>query len=458
MSSNMALRYYLPKTVLEVAADVRYVVVYDSAGGHLEPRVDLRVTPRVAPDRTAGCRTTLDSGVLEAGSLGVRLSPDGLIEALGSHLPGWDAAGGPGRTSGRSGVGFVARTLEDDAAQAAELARRATWTRPGALRTAFNKAHPRTAALICDLSARAEQFLAGMRMGDGPAEVKEFGSALAVVERELAAADRMRREWIAAQGFDLRAGTWQLDLADVALLPGSDLPTTLPGGTLPGGTLPGGTTVGEAPATVLARDYGVLIALLDPDRPDAAAAPAAPGTPGETYVRVDELLLRQPRPVTVAVYLRAAAGVGDPDAGPRTDGDWTRDDALTQYLDVVDRHSPLHAVGPQGQLTHDRTLNVTFYPGGQVRTFGVSSAASASASAPVGAVHGLPDGFGDPAEGTFPSRSDVAAAALEAARLQLALLQASDEFTRLAATHAHGGELTNLEQDTRFAAMRSGRG
>jgi hypothetical protein len=452
MSSTMALRYYLPKTVLDVNADVGFVVVYDSAGGHLEPRVDIRVTPRVAPDRSARCRTTLEAGVLEAGSLGVRLSPDGLIEAVGSHVPGCGGAGSyPGGAPGRSSVGASVRTLDEEAGQAAELALRSTWTRPGALRTAFNKAHPRTAALICDLSARAEQFLAGMRMGDGPAEVEEFGSALAVVERELAAADRMRREWIAAQGFDVRAGSWQVDLADVVLLPGSDLPATLAGDTLPGTTV-GDATAGAGPATVLARDYGVLIALLDPDRPDAAGAPGTPG--GETYARVDELLLRQPRPVTVAVYLRAPAGVGVPGTGPRTDGDWTRDDALTQYLDVVDGRSTLHAVGPEGHLTSDRALNVTFYPSGQVRTFGVSS----SASAAVGAMHGLPGGAAGQADGAFPSRSDVAAAALEAARLQLALLQASDEFTRLAATHAHGGELATLEQDTRFAALRSRRG
>jgi Arc/MetJ-type ribon-helix-helix transcriptional regulator len=73
-------------------------------------------------------------------------------------------------------------------------------------------------------------------------------------------------------------------------------------------------------------------------------------------------------------------------------------------------------------------------------------------------MHGLPGGAAGQADGAFPSRSDVAAAALEAARLQLALLQASDEFTRLAATHAHGGELATLEQDTRFAALRSRRG
>jgi hypothetical protein len=461
MSSTMALRYYLPKTVLDVNADVRFVVVYDSAGGHLEPRVDIRVTPRVAPDRSARCRTTLEAGVLEAGSLGVRLSPDGLIEAVGSHVPGCGAGSGPIAAPGRSSVGSSVRTLDEEAGQAAELARRSTWTRPGALRTAFNQAHPRTAALICDLSARAEQFLAGMRMGDGPAEVEEFGSALAVVERELAAADRMRREWIAAQGFDVRAGSWQVDLADVALLPGSELPATLPGDTLPGTTVgiatagtTAGTTAGAGPATVLARDYGVLIALLDPDRPDAAGAPASGASGVETYARVDELLLRQPRPVTVAVYLRAPAGVGVPGTGPRTDGDWTRDDALTQYLDVVDGRSTLHAVGPEGHLTSDRALNVTFYPSGQVRTFGVSS----SASAAVGAMHGLPGGTAGQADGAVPSRSDVAAAALEAARLQLALLQASDEFTRLAATHAHGGELATLEQDTRFAALRSRRG
>jgi hypothetical protein len=219
MSSNAALRYYLPKTLLQVAAHVRYVVAVDGAGGHLEPRVEAVITPRVVPDRSARCSITLDGGVLESASLGVQLTPDGLIESVGSpgHTLLRGAVGTGAAASGRSSSG-TARPAADSAAEQADLANRAAWTRPGSLRAAFDRTHPRTAALIADLSARAEQFLAGMRMGDGPAEVETFGSALAVVERELAAADRLRREWIAAQGFEVRAGTWEFELGDAVAL------------------------------------------------------------------------------------------------------------------------------------------------------------------------------------------------------------------------------------------------
>jgi hypothetical protein len=326
----------------------------------------------------------------------------------------------------------------------AELAHRATWTRPGALRDAFNHAHPRTAALIADLSARAEQFLAGMRMGDGPAEVEVFGSALVVVERELAAADRMRREWVAAQGFDVRDGRFEVDLADAVTVV-EPLPDRLPADTV---VAPGG-------AEQLAGNYGLLVAVADPERADAGTATGAPGAGisgvgREGYDRVDELLVRQARPVTVAVYRRAPAVVSVPGTAAKADGEWLRDDALTQYLDAVDAGSPVDVVAPQSHLGGDRMQNVSFYPSGSVRTFGVFSAAVPGAAVPPVAGEAFL-----PARAGAPSRSDVAAAALEAAQLQLALLQASDEFTRLAATHAHGGELATLEQDARFAALRS---
>ncbi|HET9657145.1 MAG TPA: hypothetical protein VFP72_17465 [Kineosporiaceae bacterium] len=431
MSSNSALRYYLPKTVLDVAAQVRYVVVVDSAGGHLEPRVDVRLTSRVVPDRTARCTTTLDSGILESGSLGVELTPEGLVDAVGSHVQAIRPAF-TGVPATRSSLG-PARSGES-AQPPADLGIRAGWTRAGALRVAFDRSHPRTAALISDLSARAEQFLAGMRMGDGPAEVETFGSALAVVERELAAADRLRREWIAAQGFDVRAGHWQVDLADAVPL-AEPLPDRLPADTAP-----------AAGAAALARDYGVLLAVADPERdiPDGAAAGP------EGYHRVDELLIRQVRPVVVAVYRRAPAGI---EGEPETSGEWVLDPVLTSHVEAVDGHSRLDVVAPQGHFGADRALHVSFYPSGSVRTFGVSSAPVLPATAGMA----VEEAAGRETTG-LPTRADVAAAALEAARLQLALLQSSDEFTRLAATHAHGGELATLEQDARFAALRSRRG
>jgi hypothetical protein len=437
MSSNVALRYYLPKTVLEVSAQVRYVVVFDSVGGHLEPRVDVRVVPLVVPDRTARCCTTLDAGVLESASLGVQLTPEGLIDAVGSHVTGHAGCRCGTTGLGRTSAGSAPRTAETDNEEAAELAHRAAWTRPGSLRTAFNKTHPRTNALIADLSARAEQFLAGMRMGDGPAEVEMFGSALAVVERELAAADRMRREWIAAQGFGVRSGQWQVDLGS-AVTVAEPLPETLPGD----------TPVAGGPVALLARDYGVLIAVADPERSEPA-----PTIGDEEYQRVDELLLRQARPVTVAAYRRTPVGIGAAGDVAAVDGEWILDRALTQHLETVDARSLVHAMGPEGHLGNDRALNVTFYPSGSVRTFGVAATATV---APSGGGLVTPAGeTGGATGGMIPSQSAVAAAALDAARLQLALLQASDEFTRLAATHAHGGELATLEQDARFAALRA---
>lgn len=444
MSSNVALRYYLPKTVFDVAASVRYVVVYDKIGGHLEPRADIAVVPKVVPDRAARCRTTLDAGVLNSASFGVQLTAEGLIDAVGTHLVCHGGSGGAGALAGWVSTGARPRGQETEAAENAELAHRATWTRLGALRDAFNHTHPRTAALIADLSARAEQFLAGMRMGDGPAEVEVFGSGLAVVERELAAADRMRREWIAAQGFDVRSGQFQVDLAD-AVAVSEPLPERLPGD----------TDVVPGPAQLLARDYGLLIAAADPvpDPDRAGTGPGGSAVGDQGYERVDEVLLRRARPVTVTAYRRAPAAVGGPGPAMNADDDWVRDDALTQHLEAVDAGSAVDIIGPQSHLGGDQVLNMSFYPSGSVRTFGVSSAVPAGTVAT-----SLGGKAAAPAETSLPSRSDVVAAALEAARLQLALLQASDEFARLAATHAYGGELAILEQDARFAALRSLRG
>jgi hypothetical protein len=195
---------------------------------------------------------------------------------------------------------------------------------------------------------------------------------------------------------------------------------------------------------VLARDYGVLLAVADPDLPAQHAGAAALGPEG--LHRVDELLLRQARPITVAVYRRPPAGLA---GGAEAPAEWVLDEALTLHVEAVDAASELDVVGPRGHHGGDRNVHVSFYPSGSVRTFGVSSSA---VPAPPGSTTENRPGRDD---GGAPTRGDVAAAALESARLQLALLQASDEFTRLAATHAHGGELAALEQDARFAALRS---
>lgn len=434
MSSFVPLRYYLPTTVIGVRARIHYVVVFDELGGHLELRSDLEIAPRVTADRRARCTTRIEAGMLESNAFTVEFTANGLIGAIGTYTPG-DPGGAPETTSriGRASRIDVGPSAEADPH---EIAQRATWTRPGALRAAFNRTHPRTAALIADLSARAEQFLAGMRMSDGPAEVETFGQALTIVERELAAADRMRREWVASQGFQVRCGSWELDLAQTVLRSDVTPPSRLPADT----PVPGGD------AAVLAEQYGALVVVFDPER--ARPEDADADLDVHRLERVDEILIRRSRPAAIVAYRRAPAGVGEP---AEAAGEWVRDDGLTQHLDVVDGVSDLDVLAPHARVFGDRPLRLAFHSDGSLRAFGVAAETVPAGS---GAVAG-----GVAAAGTVPGpdRAAVATAAIEAARLQLALLNASDEFTRLAATHAHGGELTTLEQDTRFATLRSQR-
>ena len=253
------------------------------------------------------------------------------------------------------------------------------------------------------------------------------------------------------KGFDVRSGRWDVDLGDAVAVVGP------PQGELPD-LLPADTPVPAGPAQILARDYGVLLAVVDPDR--TGTTDAAPTGAARELERVDEILLRRPRPVTVVVYRRAPAGIGEAEgfsvAGDSAatevgDAGWVRDDARTQHVEAVDGHSEIDTVAPQGRGGEEHALHLSFYPSGAIRSFGVSSTQVLVGAALTAA----PGGTAELAMADVPNRTAVAAAALEAARLQLALLQASDEFTRLAATHAHGGELTTLEQDARFAALRS---
>lgn len=254
-----------------------------------------------------------------------------------------------------------------------------SWTEPGCLRRSFDRAHPRTAALAADLSARAEQLLAGLRMGDAPTEVVAIGQALEVVHRELAAADRMRRQWVAGQGHDLRVTTWDLGADDLVAVEGG--PRTLPAG-LP---LPTGTAV------ALAAEYGVVVAL-------TAWSPEA--TLGTS---------------PVAVYRRPPTVLPD-GLVPRADDVWRRDEALC--------HLRLGDVGATG------------WP---VRT------ASAVVGVPAPRAAGNPWTAHGTGAGAVRPRAGLDAVAL--AHTQLELLRGSDEYARLAATHARAEELLALEHE-----------
>ena len=315
------LRYVLSATALTVTTTLRLAVVPDDRGGHLEPEVVV-------------------------------------------------------------GIGSPARALPVAAAQPVPVTTGTpAWTVAGCLRRWFDKAHPRTAALAADLSSRSEQLLAGLRMGEDLAEVVTIGQALEVVHRELAAADRMRREWVAGQGYDVTSSTWDLGADD--LLPVEGTPRTLPAAV----SLPSQT------AAALATEFGVLVALTGGDADGGVAASS------------------------VAVYRRPPVVLPD-GASPLADDVWRRDDALS-HLQLIDTPAPAASAVPAPRSGEDRWAGAGHAP----------------------AVQG----------------PQAVLTAVELARTQLELLQGSDEYARLAATHHRTEELAALEHEARLADGRTRR-
>jgi hypothetical protein len=327
-STAFPLRYVLPTTALTLSAVLRLVVVVDDKGGHLEPEVEVALSAPWHP------------------------SPLTSVRRVVTH-------------DGHSLTG----TLPASAV-------------PGSLRRAFDRMHPRTAALIADLSARSEQYLAGLRMGEEPSQVVTFGQALEIVHRELAAADRTRREWISRQGSEVRSGEWDLSGSDMITVIGARA------------TLPGDLAIPEGRAQDLAREYGLLLALVT----DEAVPPARPRTES----------------ASVAVYRRRPERWPGQDTG-EPDVEWTRDDALSRLF-LAD------AGDPANELPHQRV-----------------SPETERLIAPL---------LGRP----LPADSHLEAAT-RAARIQLDLLDASDEYSRIASTQYRAEEIAGLQHQMRLAYM-----
>jgi hypothetical protein len=408
MTTWIPLRYFLPRTVFTVRAHLWYAVTYDESGGHLEPCSDVNLTVDTIVDRRYRCTTTCESDPGASGGPGAETTPEGLIRMIGAA-----SRSTPARTTRGPGESFHSSWWPNRTENDVDRVVRASWTDPGALRLAFDRANPRIAALIEDLSARAEQFLAGMRMADGPAEVEKFGQVLTVVERELAAADRMRREWIAAQSFTYSQQTWQLDVEQMVQ---RDENVPLP--ELPARTVPSDDTARE-----LAEQFGVLMVAYAPDRTEPTEV-VPPGS--EQLNRVEEILLRRPRPVSVAVYRRIPEALRSPDS---PEPDWVRDPALGGEFEVVDAASELETVVLPASGSGGHGVWMEMHSDGALRAVG-------NFSGPVVPTVTTEDtGRAEP-PAAVPDLGTVASAATTADGIQRALLRASDELTRLAVTHA----------------------
>lgn len=323
-AATFALRYLLPSSIT-LSATLRLAVVVDPAGGHLEPEVEVALSASWRATRLVGTR----------------------------RIPSPVAPG--------------ADPLESHGA-------------PGSLQVAFARRHPHTAALIADLSSRAEQYLAGLRMDEESDTIVLDGRALEIVHRELAAADRTRREWIARQERELRTTEWEVSPVDLVTLPEVRQ------------SLPGDLELPSALARSMADDFGLLIAISGENQdgvPGTGAGPAA-----------------------LHVYRRPPRDLPDHPAGADAEP-WHRDEALSR-LRVSDSAEAM------ADLPHQR---------------GSRSDAGAAHRSP------LP-----------PAPDREFEAAVRAARVQLALLDTSDEYTRLSCAQHRDAEIAALRH-----AMELGR-
>jgi len=302
------LRQARTTTVLSLSASVRLVVAPDRLGGHLVPEIVVHLTSR----------------------------PSG-VPALGSNRIALESVQAP------------------------------AWYQDGSLRREFDFVHPHMSALLTDLTSRSEQYLAGLRMGEHLEEVEAFGRALSVVHRELAAADRMRRGWIARRGYEVRGATFDLALGDLLQL--EHCPAALPADTRP----PKGT------ASKLSEGYGLLFVASGTD-PEAGA--------GE--------------PTTLYVYRRPPHSLPEmPEVG--VGRMWQRDDAL----------SGIPLIGETGGST---------MPSGVLQ---------------------------DPEDLLRDARWSQTIAV---AQCQLELLEASDEYTKLAVSHERVEEVAALREEVGLLA------
>lgn len=321
------LRYVLPTTAITLRATLRLAVVVDEQGGHLEPEMEVSLSAPRHPQPLTTVRRVLPPSD----------SP------LRGSVPAYAVA--------------------------------------GSLRKSFDRQHPRTAALVADLSARAEQYLAGLRMGEESEQVVTFGQVLEVVHRELAAADRTRREWISRQGREIRIAEWDLTGKDVvSLREASD-------------TLPGDLEIPSGRATEMARDYGLLVAIWT-DRADDGQHGGSESAGIGVYRRLPDALPEH-----------TAADPARP---------WVKDEALSRLrlADVADPISEL----PHQRGSHEEEPHIPLLP-------------------------------------HLQNHDSALEAAVRAARTQLELLDASDEYSRLASTHYRDAEIAALQHEMRLAYL-----
>ncbi|WP_433043433.1 hypothetical protein [Dactylosporangium sp. CS-033363] len=412
---GLGLGYWLPRTRFAIAVTPRTVVRIDEGRSHVEEVQDVRVTPAVVQDPASRHTLTVRASLLETVAVTIELDDRGFIQSINSRS-GKDYS--PIVSLVGKAVGLAATFYTGGvAAITGDLPRQ--W-REASLEDGWNALHPGLADAATALAERTDELLARLGHPETTAAgIAELGRALDVLQQQLAAISEARRGWIAGHARTFETTTWQLAPAELLRVAGPGLPDALVDPPVP-------------PAQAdMSRDWHVLLAIADPDRPAGAAATAERDL-------TDHVALRRSRPVTIGVYR--------PHPG-RDGGAWHLDPDSPAQLDIVDELSVTDLLPLDGSWHRDNKFVLAYHPDMSLKSFGIESAP---------AVAGLSTSIGEVLDAVAQARKDVAARpsaeeeAAARAKTQLELLQSLNSAEILAATRARSAELAALEQQKKL--------
>ena len=412
------LRYVLPKTVFAITLARRTDVVIkpEECGSFPQDSIDVKLKPKVVADGSRRCITHIDEELLEKISISVSLSEEGVIESVGAET-GRDPTPIIGLAAKVLVVGaqFLAARWEPD-------------RQPQPFEEMWAQQHTGLADTLAALERRIEHYL-GVVAADGSsaADVVVSGEALRVLERQAAAVDRLRREWIAQHAKVGDAVSVELDVQDL-VAPKENVEQ------LPQRMVRADFNTPASWAD-FAKRYGAFVAIADPVRNwDKPQTPALETT--------DTLIMRRPRPVQVGIYKRSRGETNDDEVWELQDG------AVT--LDVIDAYSYYDVISLDGKWWRERTVELSMYPDQSIKTWAVTSSSMAGAVAT--SVGTVVDAVGA-VQKARSARPSAGERELEQAKLKLDLLKVGTETAQLYATHERAAELAELEQRVKLSEL-----
>lgn len=426
-----SLTYYLPETVLRVLAQATRRL--DLTTGERERvTTTYSVVVETRADVSDPCLLPLAHEWLSDREVTVQLTEDGRLTGGGATSTG---AGG--------------RIVSGVATLAGQLLGATRGFRPRA--TAEHSAPATYADEHPELVARAEQVRAARDAIDagllaalkppGPvppvATLDAMGRAGALLDALAGRLALHRSAWEADAQDETHAEVEVvLALEAIPRLAGPLDPVAARGGDA---GQPPAVTQDQPAAQALARDFGIHLALHDPQRP--AARPSYP--PEEA-----SLTYRRPRPVTLLVWTTAAGTAPGVDA--------------VRELAIVDGHSEQRRVPLGHSIFGKRAGSYSFSESGALT--GLTTSATSGLAAVTDTLSGLPASLtaGLSAEGALEKalgalRPDAAAGRLAATVAEQKQLEATIARDTALATADQAAELARLRQQAELLRLRAGR-